>query len=376
VPWAPLWAQVLIFIGGYVIWDAFYTVVNVPYGSLLSLISEDTADRASLSAWRSVGSAVGNMIPMAILPFLIYDRNDRLVGERVFLAALIMGVIGFLAFQFTIRTTELRAEIDLPLHEKAPRLSFFTAFRNFWHNRPAMGATVAAMGMLLGMKGGELAVTVLFQSYFRNAKISGVIQVFSMLPVIAFTPLARRLVVRYGKKELSTFGAICSLFASFLLLILPIPPNAIGMATYVGCQLINSLGVGLYSTVSWAMMGDAIDYNEWKTGEREEGMVFSLHSFFRKLAQGVGPSLVLLIMYAIGYVGKNGGNQSLQVASGMRYLVAALYFFSALMQLLGLAVIYNLNKRQLAEMHDALAANRERNTKNRDRAIDHKEDMP
>ena len=43
--------------------------------------------------------------------------------------------------------------------------------------------------------------------------------------------------------------------------------------------------MGVYTCVSWALMADAIDYNEWKTGKREEGTVYSLHSFFRKLAQ-------------------------------------------------------------------------------------------
>ncbi|MBQ7050136.1 MAG: MFS transporter, partial [Firmicutes bacterium] len=139
-----------------------------------------------------------------------------------------------------------------------------------------------------------------------------------------------------------------------LMLILPITPDATGMWIYVGCQLINSLGIGIYSTVSWAMMGDAIDYNEWKTGSRDEGVVYSLHSFFRKLAQGLGPSLVLLIMYALGYIGANEGNQTLAVATNMRYLVAALYLLSAVLQYVGLGLIYNLDKKKLAQMNKEL----------------------
>ena len=71
-PTAPLWAKIIIFIAGYVVWDAFYTIANVPYGSLLSIISDKPEDRASLSAWRSIGSIAGNMVPMIILPFIIY----------------------------------------------------------------------------------------------------------------------------------------------------------------------------------------------------------------------------------------------------------------------------------------------------------------
>ncbi len=353
IPNAPLWAQIIIFIAGYVIWDAFYTVANVPYGSLLSLISGSPADRASLSAWRSVGSMLGNMIPMVILPFIIYDKEDNLIGENVFIAALVMGVLGFICFQFMIRNTEIRENTDIKI-EDTSKFNVIKAMGNFLKNRPAVGATVAAMGMFLGMQGGTAAVTVLFQSYFNNAKISGVVQAFSMLPIIAFTPLARKMVVKYGKKELSTFGTICSIAACTLMLILPITPDTSGLIIYIICQLVNSLGIGIYSTVSWAMMGDAIDYNEWKTGAREEGTVYSLHSFFRKLAQGLGPALTLVIMAALGYVGANEGNQEFSVALNMRYLVAALYLFSAILQFIGLSIIYNLDKNTLSKMNKDL----------------------
>ena len=103
------------------------------------------------------------------------------------------------------------------------------------------------------------------------------------------------------------------------------------------------------------MMGDAIDYNEWKTGKREEGTVYALHSFFRKLAQGVGPAIALAIMVALGYVGANEGNQTVEVANRMRYLVPALYFLSAAMQFIGLSLIYNLDKKNLAKMNAELA---------------------
>ena len=99
-PQAPMAAKIVIFIAGYVVWDAFYTIANVPYGSLLSLISKNPSDRASLSAWRSIGSMIGNMVPMAILPMIIYNEDKSLNGVKVFIAALIMGVLGFFCFQF------------------------------------------------------------------------------------------------------------------------------------------------------------------------------------------------------------------------------------------------------------------------------------
>jgi GPH family glycoside/pentoside/hexuronide:cation symporter len=163
--------------------------------------------------------------------------------------------------------------------------------------------------------------------------------------------------MKYGKKELSVAGAICSIVACLAMLILPITPNNTGIAIYLGCQILNGLGIGIFSTVSWAMMGDAVDYNEWKHGRREEGIIYSLHSFFRKLSQGLGPSAVLIIMYALGYVGTNKGNQTLSVATNIRYLVAALYLFSAVTQFIGLALVYDLDKKRLSQMNSALGRN-------------------
>ncbi len=371
-PGAPTWAKAIIFIAGYVVWDAFYTIANVPYGSLLSIISNKPADRASLSAWRSVGSMVGNMVPMVILPFIIYDANGALNGNMVFIAALIMGFLGFVCFQFMIKNTEIRVEQEITLNEEQPKFNVIKALGNFIKNRPAVGATVAAMGMFIGMQGATTAVSVVFQAYFKNVQISGIVQLFAMIPIVAFTPLARKMVTKYGKKELSIVGAICSIIGGAGLFIITPSNTTVDLILYVVCQLVYSLGLGVYSTVSWAMMGDAIDYNEWKTGSREEGVVYSLHSFFRKLAQGVGPAVALVFMTMLGYVNNaillesgeyvlpaagqvaNAINPewlSFEVATNLRILVAALFFVSALLQFVGLALIYNLDKKTLEKMN-------------------------
>ena len=361
-PQAPVWAKFIIFIAGYVVWDAFYTIANVPYGSLLSLISQDPADRASLSAWRSIGSMVGNMLPMVILPFLIYNKDESLNGNMVFVAALVMGVLGFICFQFMIRNTEIRVDTETKLNEDQPKFNVWKALVNFAKNRPAVGATLAAMGMFIGMQGAATAVSVTFQIYFKNTEISGIVQLFAMIPILLFTPLARKMVTKYGKKELAVVGSIASIVGGLGLFIVTPNNTGLDLVIYVLCQLVYSLGLGIYSTVSWAMMGDAIDYNEWKTGTREEGVVYSLHSFFRKLAQGIGPAVALIIMQGMGYVNNaidpETGAEFIDVtllswdfAVELRYLVAILFLASAVMQFVGLGLIYNLDKKTLAKMN-------------------------
>jgi GPH family glycoside/pentoside/hexuronide:cation symporter len=377
VPQAPVAAKIAIFIGGYVIWDAFYTVANVPYGSLLSLISSDAGERASLSAWRSIGGALGNFVPMVVFPYIIYNKDQSLNGIRVFIIALVMGVVGFICFQVMIKNTEIRVDTDVKCNEDQPKFNVIKAMVNFMKNRPAVGATLAAMGMFIGMQGAATAVSVTFQIYFDDARSSGLVSAFAMIPMVIFTPLASRMVKKFGKKELSTIGSICYIVGAAVLLLAPLgiipvteDNTKIDLIVYIIGQLICALGLGVYSTVSWAMMGDAIDYNEWKTGSREEGVVYSLHSFFRKLAQGLGPAAAVAIMGTMGYVNNSApdanGNftaidvnlLSWEVACDIRMLVAILYLVAGIFQFIGLGLVYNLDKKTLEKMNKELEERR------------------
>lgn len=81
IPKADKWLKCIMFVFGYVLWDAFYTFANVPYGSMMSVISDVDSDRAQLSTWRSIGSMFGNILPMVLLPVLCYDNNVLVVKK-------------------------------------------------------------------------------------------------------------------------------------------------------------------------------------------------------------------------------------------------------------------------------------------------------
>lgn len=408
-PGAPTLVKAILFVLGYIIWDAFYTIANVPYGSMLSLVSSDVGERAQLSTWRSVGSMIGNMLPMMLLPMLIwkkatwdgttdfldkieipkeftkeqflvnpetklpYEIGDKILspvtgkqveilqGDVVFWAALVMGVLGFLAFMFMLKTITIRVdENTVKTGEGGGKFNIFNAFGKFMRNRPAVGCTLAAMGMFLGMNAATTANTIMFATYFNMASLSGVVQMIGFLPMFLFMPFITKIVNKYGKKEASVAGTVASIIGGVVMLIFPlISDPSIGLVVYLLGLVIFGIGMGVYTCVSWAMMSDAIDYNEWKFGTREEGTVYSLHSFFRKLAQGIGPSMVLLIMGFLGYEAKYGTiAQSAQTSYNMCWLVAGLYVFSAVLQFIGLALIYNLDKKTLEKMNTELAERR------------------
>ena len=368
-PNASTFVKAALFIIGYVIWDAAYTMANVPYGSMLSLVTEDAGERAQLSTWRSIGSMVGGMLPGMLLPMLIwknvYNESGELLGqtlkgEVVFWAALLMGVLGFVAFMFMIKTITIRVdEYSVKTGEAPVKFNVIKAFGNFLKNRPAVGATVAAMGMFLGMQSATTANAIMFATYFKQAQLSGLVMMVGFLPMFLFMPFIKKLVDKFGKKESATAGTIVSLVGGLVMMVFPMVPQSSALMVYMVGLVLFGLGMGVYTCVSWALMADAIDYSEWKFGKREEGTVYSLHSFFRKLAQGVGPSIVIAVLGMLGYVAELGTTgQAPEVAYKACWLVAGLYLFSAVMQFLGIGLIFNLDKKTLAQMNAELAERR------------------
>lgn len=355
-PGLPEVAEAIMFVAGYILWDAFYTVANVPYGSLLSLITDDPIERSQLSTWRSVGAMIANIGTSILLPMLIYDASNALMGERIFWIALLMGGLGLICFQFMVRTTVVRIDTDVKTGEEIPKFNFFKAMLNFVRNRAALGATLSAMSMFIGMYGASVATQVLFQAYFKNAKISGLVAMASYVGMFAFLPFIKPLVSKVGKKEMCTIGAAINVAAYVLMFLLPITPDAKGLVMYVICQLLAAVGNGFGQCVAWAMMADAMDYEEWKYGERNEGTTYALYSFFRKLAQGVGPSLGIMMATAVGYNATLQQNQPAEVALNMRYLVPAMYLGGSILALVAYGLIYNLDRKTLATMTKELEA--------------------
>ena len=412
-PGADTVLKAVLFVVGYIIWDAAYTMANVPYGTMLNLVSEKAEERASLSVFRSLGGAVGGMLPGIILPMLIwnkvtfdpanptwfldkieipegaeaafapenflknpvtgelYQAGDKVLspltgsqievlqGEKVFFAALIMGIIGFVFFMLMIKNITIRGNEYAKLNDEGEKVNFFKSFGTFMKNRPAVGCTIAAMGMFLGMQSATTATTIMFATHFGQASMSGLVTMVGFLPMFIFMPLATKLVKKHGKKEVASIGSIAGLIGGAILCVFPLCAKEIQLIVYMVGLIFFGLGMGFYNCVSWAMMGDAIDYQEWKFGQREEGVVYALHSFFRKLAQGVGPAAVIAIMGTslIGYESALGTiGQSAETAERLCWLVAGLYTFSAICQFVGVALIYNIDKKTLAKMTEDLAA--------------------
>ena len=419
-PKAGMVVKSILFVLGYIIWDAAYTVANVPYGTMLNIVTEDVGERTQLSVFRSIGGAIGNLLPGVILPMLIwekvtypadgaeglwnkladslketsikiedlthvpnipniffdkekndiagnlYETGDKvfspltgaqfeiLHGDKVFWAALIMGILGLACFLFMLKNITIRGNEYAELNkEGGEKVNLIKSFGTFMKNRPAVGCTIAAMGMFIGMQSATTANTIMFATHFGQASLSGLVMMVGFAPMFIFMPFATKLVKKYGKKEVATIGSLAGLAGAAILMIFPLCPKSAQLIVYMIGLVFFGLGLGFYNCVSWAMMGDAIDYQEWKTGKREESVVYALHSFFRKFAQGIGPAAVIAVMGTslIGYDERLGTiGQSPETAARLCWLVAVLYAISAISQFIGVALVYNIDKKTLEKM--------------------------
>ena len=359
IPWkaAPAMVKNILFIAGYILWDAFYTVANVPYGSMMSLITTDAGDRAELSTFRSAGAMVAGILTGSLIPVMIYDSSSVLRGEVIFWIALFMGCLGFVFFQFMIRNTVIRVDTsNLTVSEDAPKFNIAKAIVNFLKNRAALGCTLGAFFSMACMYAGSTATTIVWQAYFKNAQISGLISMLSYAGIFVWMPFVRKVVHKFGKKELSVFAAVWNLGCYIVMCILPITPDAKGMWTWTAVNVVNALGAGITTCLAWTLISDAIDYNEWKFGVRDEGTTYALYSFFRKLAQGIGPSIGLVVAVGMGYEATLGPAQPMEVAATMRYLVPGINIISAIGTIICMGLIFPLDKKTLAKMHEELAA--------------------
>ncbi|MDR3138939.1 MAG: glycoside-pentoside-hexuronide (GPH):cation symporter [Treponema sp.] len=357
IPDAPMGVKIFVCLTGYLVWDMAYTVVNVPYGAMNAVISSKPSDRAQLSTFRTLGAMTSAIVVMIILPVFCYDRENNLLGSRIFVIALILGAAGFLAFQLMLKGVKERVVIpeDAKAHEK---YNYLLALKNFFKNRAAVGITLAAMVQLLMTFGISSANQILFQSFFRNARISGIAGFISMIPMFVFIPLIKPVVNKFGKREAAAIPLLLGILSSLLMAILPVTPDAGGLVLWIILCLLTSLSTVIFSMVGWAMVADCIDYQEQQTGKREEGTVYATYSLGRKLAQGFGSSIIAFLLILTGYNSALGAQQSMDTANNVRILIGLTQFVCLLFLFILLRFVYNLGKKKVEEMESSLGRSR------------------
>lgn len=375
---APVPLKIIVCVIGYLLWDMAYTIVNVPYGSLNSVITANPDERASLSTFRSIGAMVAGMVLGMGIPMIIFEGGQstgNILGERLIIVGLVCGIVGIVCFQILCRGTTERVIVDYTAQEEAKgeKFNYFKSLGAFFTNRAAVSYTLVSIFQLLAMAFMQTVSVNYIQIAFPEfAQMSGIVQMLSMLPMVAVIPFATKLVKKFGKKEACTWPNLLGVSAGVLLLVIPAEniPGIVGVIVFLIPGIFMGLGISVNSLVGWAMVADCIDYQEYKTGKREEGVVYATYSLGRKLAQGVGSSLVSFLLIPTGFVAgglidPTTGNPSMALqpegtSTNVRILLGLVYIVCFAIQFALLLWVYNLDKKTLAEVSAKLG--RDENT--------------
>lgn len=339
----------------YILWGSFcYTGINIPYGSMASAISPDPGDRQSLSTFRTMGGMAAGMFIGIGLPIIAYDKvpvangetQDVINGQKVAIAALIFSVLSVICYLLAYRLITERVRVESGEKKKGPSVGRMLG--SAVKNRALLSIVAASVVMLLAQLTMQNMAAYLFPDYYNAAKLQSMSSVVMMAGMLIAGAVAKPLARRFGKAEVSV---VSNLFAGIVCVVTWIirPAN---VWVFIGLQGLCWLGLGIFSMVSWALITDVIDDSEIRNGVREDGSIYALYSFARKLGQAVAAGLSGWLLTAIGY-NEKALEQGIAQTQGVK---DGIFSISTLVPALGFILLalvlwfwYPLHKKQVEE---------------------------
>lgn len=349
------WARLSYVVITYLLWSSFcYTAINIPYGSMASVISPDVKDRASLSTFRSIGASLAGLVIGVLVPLIVYDTdeagNQIVLPARFTITAIVFGILAVGCYTLCYFLCQERVFFD---KRETKKESMTEMLRGLGRNRPLLALVFAALVLLLASMLSQTMNNYLFLDYFKNARAMAAVNIVSMLGVFALAPFITKIASDFGKKEAGALGMLLAgsvYLLMFLLRIRSIP-------VFMILLFIGTLGVGLFNLIVWAFITDIIDYQEVKTGKREDGTVYAVYSFARKAGQALAGGLGGFALTAIGYV--SDAPAQTDAVAGRIYTVATLIpGICYLIVFLIMQFLYPLNRRQVEENTEILQKKR------------------
>lgn len=355
---APMtWKIVYMFVT-YILWGSIcYTGVNIPYGSMASVISEDAEDRASLSTFRSIGAALASLIIGVLAPLLVYttdaNGNQIVEGARMTLIAGVFSVAAIICYLICYCLTTERVQVAPG--EAGENVGLLGTLKRLISDRALLGIILAAILLLLASLLTQAINQYVFLDYFKNKTGISVMSAVGVIPALLLAPFVLPISRKFGKKEASAFGCLIAGISSFVLYFLHVE----SMWVFIIISIVGYVGFGFFNLVVWSFITDVIDDQELKTGKREDGTIYAIYSFARKLGQALAGGIGGFALAQTGY-DERVQVQTQAVADGI-YDVATLY--PAILYIavgLTLIFIYPLGKKRVKENVEKLKEKRAR----------------
>ena len=298
---ASMTVKVVVMFVTYILWGSIcYTAINIPYGSMASAITDDQKERASLSTWRSLGATFASLFIGSIAPQIIYyaDANGNQIVDpgKFTMTAGIFSVCALICYALCFKLTTERVKFESN-NDKKEKVSIFKNLGTILKNKALLAIIGAAIVLLLSSLMTQTINQYLFADYFKNINALSMLSVVGLPLTLLLASVIVKMADKFGKKELSMIAML------------------ITGAIYIGCYVakitnpwvyvamytLASFFMNTFNMLIWAKITDVIDYQEVLTGKRDDGTIYGVYSFSRKIGQALAGGLGGFALTFIGY---------------------------------------------------------------------------
>lgn len=285
---------VYVFITYNLVSTIIYTAINVPYATLNSLITQDQYERGVLSIFRMILATCGSLIINGLtLPLVEYFGNNASAWTKTFL---VFGVASIIVFLITFVGTKER--VVSSKKEKNEIVPFKVGIKALFKNKYWIQITLCLVCIFIvfSINGGSsvyyakfiLGDEKLFAPINMTSNISQIIAMFIMAPFIK----------KFGKRNVLISGSVILILSNIMFMV-----GGQSYFSIIFASIIKGIGNAGVGATMFAIVSDTIEYGEWKTGYRTEGLINSASSFGFKVGNGLGSAILGAILSIGGYIG-------------------------------------------------------------------------
>ena len=333
----------------YVLYGMSYTGTSMPFGAMASVVSDDPIQRSKLSRARSIGGTIVGIVGLFIVPVVCFDKQSNILPERFTLIAVVFGVLSIISYFVLLNLTQERIRQN---SEKAEKFNYGKVLKATVHNRPLIGVMVATLGSMLFITGSNQVRSYIFKEYYARTDVMSIISLATIPILVICFPLVPKLVAKFGKKA-TLMAAIVS---STIFSVIPVVMEIKNVYIYSALVVLGTIGQTVFTMLIWALVTDCLDYSEWKFNERSDGSMYSLYTFSRKIGSTIASTGVSFGLAAIGFVSGSNVVQTAEAVNGIYFLVNIIPVVTCILELVGVGLIFNLNKETTERMYAELKA--------------------
>ncbi len=322
---------IYVFITYNLVTTVLYTAINIPYGALTSRLSRDQNQRMIINIFRMFMAQVGALAINALtLPFVKAMGGEAGTSSQQawIIVSCVYGVLAAALFLLCFANTKER--VDIPTE----KISFVKSLKICLKNDQWLLLVAVWVIMVLGLSMSGGVGTYYAKYVLGDETYAGFLAAIGIIPALIVMPIMTPFIKKYGKRNIALVGAVLSVIIQLMILI-----NPTSFQWLLFCSILKGVGSATAMGTMFAMIADTIEYGNWKTGTRVEGMLYSTTTFGAKIGGGLGGAVAMWVLGAVGY----DGFAAVQTESTMT-AIKVLYLYVPIPFLIALPLIYMMYK--------------------------------